>query len=122
MHGASNRHAHRQVHLILHGNHDGCDMFRSIADDWKENKTDEGFRDMGGFDKGIDGINEILGADSNSNCDDHENEGSSPRSHLWLLRIVVFGSLLSIEKIGMGTKLEDEIEHVEYKKDYGGAV
>jgi len=41
---------------------------------------------------------------------------------LWLLSILILGGLLCIEKIGVGAKLEDEIENIENKKDYGSAA
>jgi hypothetical protein len=41
---------------------------------------------------------------------------------LRLFGILVFSGLLSIEKIGVGAELEDEIENIKNKKDYGSAV
>jgi hypothetical protein len=67
---------------------------------------------MGSFDERIDRIDEVLGADGNGDCDNHKNESSSPRPHLWFFGMFIFGGLLSVEKIGVGTELEDKIENI----------
>jgi len=52
-------------------------MLSSISDNWEEDETNEGLRDMGGLDERVDRVNEEFGADGDCEGYDNKNAGGS---------------------------------------------
>jgi hypothetical protein len=123
LHRRAERHAQREIHLILNGYDDGCDMLCGVSNDWEQDQTHKRLGDVSGFDERVDAVDEILGTDRHSNSHDNENNGCGPRTYLRLFFFFAFaGLVLGVEEACVGAQLEDEVEHVKGEEDDGGAM
>lgn len=126
LHRRADRHAHGEIHLVLDGHDDGCDVLRGISDDREEYQAHERLGDVCGLDERVYAADEILGAHGHRDSDDDEHAGCLPRAQLRLLffaAATAFAGLgLGVEERGVGAQLEDEVEHVEDEQDDGSAA
>merc|ERR1712070_526886 len=91
----------------------------------EEDEADEGLADARGLDDGVDGVDEVLGADGDEDGDDDE---ADTRGHgakdLGLFGLAAFVAFLGfgVEELGVRLELEVEVEAVEDEHDDGGAA
>jgi hypothetical protein len=95
LHAGSNRHADREVHLVLHGHRDRRRVLGRIAHDGKEDQTNERLRNTTAHRDGVDGANQELGTSGHQGRGCEEREDGHPDVQLGfvllLLRLGVCG-------------------------------
>lgn len=112
----ANGNTHSQVHLVPNSNNNSGDMFGGVSNNRNQNQTDKGPADARCLDKVIDASNEVVGADGYQDGGDNKNGDSTDSAKGGLLRLLALGTsvlVLSIEKVAVGSKLEDEVKDVE---------
>ena len=119
LHGGANGYTHSKIHFILERNDNCSDVLGGISDNWDEDQANKGFGDVGGLDEGVDGVDEILGADGDSYGGEKEDDAGGPWRHLWLLglRIVVRSLIFVGEQVGMSAQLEPQIHNIQYQQN-----
>lgn len=121
--------AHRQVHLVLHGDHDSRDMLRRVANNRDQYKSHEILADPCCLHDVIDARDEVIRANADDDGRDEEDDGSGDGAHAGLLGLGIGVELrdvgvleVTVEEVVVGAQLEVEIEAVEEEEDDGSAA
>lgn len=119
----ANGNAHGQVHLVPDRNNHGGDMFCRISHDWNQYQTDEVLAYASAFHNIVDAAHEVIGADGHEKRRDNEDRDGGNWSKVGCLLGVLLGCLvLGVEKVAVGSKLEDEVKRIEAEEDDGGSA
>lgn len=100
-------------------------MLCGVANNGDQDQTDKRPADSGGCYEVIDAVNEVIGADSDKHSSDNQDSHGSNGANGGLLRLnlfIAFVLVLGIEKVAVGSELENEIEDVKSEKNDSGTT
>mmetsp|Transcript_3035 Transcript_3035/g.7566 ORF Transcript_3035/g.7566 Transcript_3035/m.7566 type:complete len:301 (+) Transcript_3035:100-1002(+) len=116
--GRADSHAQRDVHLVLHREHDGGGVLRGIAHDGQQDGGHKGQRHAPAVGRSLDGVDQVVRQHGHQNGEEAQPKNAAPEAqHGLLLVVVVACILLLVKEVLVRVELEREVGAVDEEHD-----